>query len=70
MSVADRSFALSSSSGGRNRQRSNFELYAWLFMRVSGVVLVDDPGDGESAEADEGEAERPGQQEAAHDDAA
>ncbi len=24
----------------RNAQRSNFELYSWLFMRVSGVVLV------------------------------
>ncbi|TAK71284.1 MAG: succinate dehydrogenase [Actinomycetota bacterium] len=24
----------------RNRQRSNFELYSWLFMRVSGLVLV------------------------------
>ena len=24
----------------RNRQRSNFELYSWLFMRFSGVVLV------------------------------
>ena len=38
MSVADRSVALS--RGSRNRQRSNFELYAWLFMRVSGIVLV------------------------------
>ncbi len=24
----------------RNGQRSNFELYSWLFMRISGVVLV------------------------------
>ena len=24
----------------RNRQRSNFELYSWIFMRVSGIVLV------------------------------
>jgi len=24
----------------RSRQRSNFELYSWLFMRVSGLVLV------------------------------
>ena len=38
MSLADRSLALS--TGSRNRQRSNFELYAWLFMRISGVVLV------------------------------
>ena len=38
MSLADRSIALS--SGPRNRQRSNFELYAWLFMRISGIVLV------------------------------
>ena len=38
MSLADRSLALS--SGPRNRQRSNFELYAWLFMRISGIVLV------------------------------
>jgi succinate dehydrogenase / fumarate reductase membrane anchor subunit len=27
-------------SGGRTRQRSNFELYSWVFMRVSGVVLI------------------------------
>jgi len=25
---------------GRNTQRSNFELYSWLFMRVSGLILV------------------------------
>lgn len=25
---------------GRSSQRSNFELYSWLFMRVSGIVLV------------------------------
>jgi len=24
----------------RNAQRSNFELYSWLFMRISGIVLV------------------------------
>lgn len=24
----------------RSAQRSNFELYSWLFMRVSGIVLV------------------------------
>lgn len=24
----------------RSRQRSNFELYSWLFMRISGIVLV------------------------------
>ncbi len=40
MSLADRSVALSRGPGGRTRQRSNFELYAWLFMRVSGIVLV------------------------------
>ena len=38
MSMTDRSFALS--DRGRNRQRSNYELYSWLFMRVSGIVLV------------------------------
>ena len=27
-------------SGQRNAQRSNFELYSWLFMRISGIVLV------------------------------
>jgi succinate dehydrogenase / fumarate reductase membrane anchor subunit len=27
-------------SGSRNKQRSNFELYGWLFMRISGIVLV------------------------------
>lgn len=26
--------------GRRNSQRSNFELYSWLFMRISGIVLV------------------------------
>ena len=25
---------------GRTGQRSNFELYSWLFMRISGLVLV------------------------------
>jgi succinate dehydrogenase / fumarate reductase membrane anchor subunit len=25
---------------GRTRQRSNFELWSWLFMRISGLVLV------------------------------
>jgi succinate dehydrogenase / fumarate reductase, membrane anchor subunit len=24
----------------RSRQRSNFELYSWLFMRISGIVLI------------------------------
>lgn len=24
----------------RSRQRSNFELYSWLFMRVSGLILI------------------------------
>lgn len=27
-------------SGSRNKQRSNFELYGWLFMRISGIILV------------------------------
>ena len=27
-------------SGTRNGQRSNFELYSWLFMRISGIVLI------------------------------
>ena len=26
--------------GRRTPQRSNFELYSWLFMRISGIVLV------------------------------
>ena len=26
--------------GGRTKQRSNFELYSWLFMRISGIVLI------------------------------
>lgn len=26
--------------GRRTSQRSNFELYSWLFMRISGIVLV------------------------------
>lgn len=25
---------------GRTKQRSNFELYSWLFMRISGIVLI------------------------------
>jgi succinate dehydrogenase / fumarate reductase membrane anchor subunit len=27
-------------SSSRNKQRSNFELYGWLFMRISGIVLL------------------------------
>jgi succinate dehydrogenase / fumarate reductase membrane anchor subunit len=27
-------------SSNRTKQRSNFELYSWVFMRVSGVVLI------------------------------
>jgi succinate dehydrogenase / fumarate reductase membrane anchor subunit len=27
-------------SDSRNKQRSNFELYGWMFMRVSGIILV------------------------------
>lgn len=27
-------------SPSRTKQRSNFELYGWLFMRISGIVLV------------------------------
>ena len=27
-------------SAQRNQQRSNYELYSWLFMRISGLVLV------------------------------
>lgn len=27
-------------SDSRNKQRSNFELYGWLFMRISGLILV------------------------------
>jgi succinate dehydrogenase / fumarate reductase membrane anchor subunit len=27
-------------SASRNKQRSNFELYGWLFMRISGIVLI------------------------------
>jgi len=29
-----------SAAGGRERPASGFELYAWLFMRVSGIVLL------------------------------
>jgi len=38
MSMSDRTLALS--DRGRTRQRSNYELYSWLFMRISGIVLV------------------------------
>ena len=27
-------------TGQRSKQRSNFELYSWIFMRVSGIVLI------------------------------
>lgn len=27
-------------SSNRTGQRSNFELYSWLFMRISGIVLI------------------------------
>ncbi|MCH9738056.1 MAG: succinate dehydrogenase hydrophobic membrane anchor subunit [Actinomycetia bacterium] len=27
-------------AGSRTKQRSNFELYGWLFMRISGLILV------------------------------
>jgi succinate dehydrogenase / fumarate reductase membrane anchor subunit len=42
MSVVDRdpTLGLPSPRSGRTRQRSNYELYSWLFMRVSGLVLV------------------------------
>jgi succinate dehydrogenase / fumarate reductase membrane anchor subunit len=36
---APRSFS-GRSMNRRNSQRSNFELYSWLFMRISGIVLV------------------------------
>lgn len=36
---APRSFS-GRSMNRRNGQRSNFELYSWLFMRISGIVLV------------------------------
>ena len=36
---APRSFS-GRSMNRRNAQRSNFELYSWLFMRISGIVLV------------------------------
>ena len=31
---------LASPGTRRTKQRSNFELYSWIFMRVSGIVLV------------------------------
>lgn len=40
MSVADRELKIDSPGSRRTKQRSNFELYAWIFMRVSGIVLV------------------------------
>ena len=42
MSVVDRdpTLGLPSPRSSRTRQRSNYELYSWLFMRVSGLVLV------------------------------
>ena len=41
MSVVDRDSGIASPrSPRRSRQRSNFEMYSWVFMRVSGLVLV------------------------------
>lgn len=34
------SFPLDAPRTARTRSRSNFELYSWLFMRASGIVLV------------------------------
>lgn len=36
----DRGFAAPRSRRQRPRARTNFELYGWLFMRISGLVLV------------------------------
>ena len=36
MSIAD----LARPGSRRTKQRSNFELYSWVFMRVSGIVLI------------------------------
>ncbi|MFY9219424.1 MAG: succinate dehydrogenase hydrophobic membrane anchor subunit [Actinomycetes bacterium] len=41
MSLANsRRPALAAPGSKRGEQRSNFELYSWLFMRISGIVLV------------------------------
>lgn len=40
MSVADRSPDLRPPGSRRSAQGSNFEMNAWIFMRVSGVILV------------------------------
>ena len=41
MSVVDRDSSIASPrSPRRSQQRSNFEMYSWVFMRVSGLVLV------------------------------
>ena len=41
MSVVDRDSGIASPrSPRRSGQRSNFEMYSWVFMRVSGLVLV------------------------------
>ena len=43
MSTTSRSDSMSipaPRSAQRTKQRSNFELYSWLFMRISGIVLV------------------------------
>ena len=40
MSVSDRPLDLALPGARRSKQRSNFELYSWIFMRVSGIVLV------------------------------
>ena len=41
MSLANsRRPSLAAPGSKRGEQRSNFELYSWLFMRISGIVLV------------------------------
>ena len=43
MSTTSRSDSMSipaPRSAQRTKQRSNFELYSWLFMRISGIVLI------------------------------
>ncbi|MGI9197978.1 MAG: succinate dehydrogenase hydrophobic membrane anchor subunit [Candidatus Nanopelagicales bacterium] len=40
MSALDDTLRIADPNSRRSRQRSNFELYSWIFMRVSGLVLV------------------------------
>lgn len=40
MTLANRDELVAPRSSSRTKQRSNYELWSWLFMRISGIILV------------------------------